>query len=272
MSDQTIFGNENPQTPANPPSGNSNPQTSQNDPVVTMLMEIKNEFGQPKYRSVEEAIKALKHSQDYIPTLKQQLDQREQELAALRPQVEKITTLEQTLQQLTQNQNTAANKQPVVDEEVIANLVNSQLTRAQEQAKQAENLKSVVATVKEIAGDKAEEVFYGKAAELGMSKAEINALAAKSPAAALAALGLTKPATQPPQFTPGGTVNTAGFTPPQDSAIGRNTKPVLIGATSQDQRSELHNARRMVDELMAQGMTTYDLSKPEVYNKVFKRT
>ncbi len=272
MSDQTIFGNEsNSQTPATPP-GNSNPQPNQSDALTTLLMEIKNETGQPKYRSVEEALKALKHSQEFIPSLKQQLDQRTQELDALRPQLEKISTLEETLQRLTQNQNTPANKPVAVDEEVIANLVNSQLTRAQEQAKQAENLKSVVASVREIAGDKAEEVFYGKAAELGMSKAEINALAAKSPAAALAALGLTKSAPNAPSLTPNGSVNSAGFNPPQDSAIGRNAKPVLIGATSQEQRAELHNARKMVDELQAQGLSTYDLTKPEVYNKVFKRT
>lgn len=271
MSDQTIFGNESiPQTPANPNTG-SNPVLTQNDALATMLADIRNEQGQPKYRSVEDALKALKVSQEYIPTLKQQLDAKDRELSELKPQVEKINTLEETLRQLTQNQNTPANQPARVDEEVIANLVNSQLSRVQEQATQAANIKAVVAKVREQFGDKAEEVFYSKATELGMSKADINALAAKSPSAAIAALGFK---TEPTQLNlrPGGSVNTAAINPPSNSAIGRNSKPILIGATNQEQREELRNARQMVDELLAQGLTTYDLSNPTIYNKVFKRT
>jgi hypothetical protein len=271
MSDQTIFGNEiNQQTPAIPNAG-SNPNPNQNDALATMLMEIRNEQGQPKYRSVEDALKALKASQEYIPTLKQQLDEKERQLNELKPQVDKITTLEETVRQLTQNQNTAVNQPARVDEEVIANLVNSQLTKVQEQAVQAANIQAVVAKVREQFGEKAEEVFYSKATELGMSKADINALAAKSPSAALAALGI-RSEPQKPGLVPGGSVNTAAINPPSNSAIGRNSKPVLIGATSQEQRAELQNAKQMVDELLAQGLTTYDLSNPTVYNKVFKRT
>ena len=42
------------------------PPTSSSSPFDTMLQGLKNERGEPKYRSVEDGLNALKHSQEHI--------------------------------------------------------------------------------------------------------------------------------------------------------------------------------------------------------------
>lgn len=273
MADQSIFG-ENQNSGTNPnqqgtPGGN--PNALPNNDLGTILAGIKNERGEQKYKSVEDALKALQHSQEYIPNLKTELEKRDAELERLRQETAKINSLEQTLLELTQNKNSNTEQPPKgLSEEDIANLVSGQLTKLQQEAVQATNLNAVVETVKNKFGEKSEEVFYSKAKELGMSAAEINALAAKNPKAALKLLGLDDVAPNQSRNVPGaGSINTAGFTPPKDTAIGRNKNPVIVGATTEDLRLEAQNARNMVDELHAQGLSTYDLTDPKVFRKVF---
>ena len=112
--------------------------------------------------------------------------------------------------------------------------------------------------------------FKTMAKEVGMSAAEINALAARNPKAALKLLGLDDVAPNQTRNVPGnGSINTTGFTPPKDSAIGRNKNPVIVGATTEDLRLETQNAKAMVEELHSQGLSTYDLTDPKVFRKVF---
>ena len=271
----SIFNNQNPPvTPDNQNSGGSNtPSGNSDNQLATLLAQIKNDRGEPKYKSVEDALNALKHSQEYIPELNSKLKQQEQELAQAKAAAAKIEELEQTLIKLTQNNTPSAAVTPTpagLSKEEIAELVSNTLTAKQQESIAKDNLSKVVSTLTKSFGDKAEEVFYGKAKELGMSVTEINSLAAKSPIAAFKLLGLDDSRTTPSGSGASGAVNTGGFQPKQDSFIGKNAKPTLIGATSSDLREETVNARRMVDELHNQGLSVHDLTDPKVYFKHFK--
>lgn len=276
MSDPTsIFNNQNPQaTPGNDNNGGSNtPNGSSSDQLGTLLSQIKNDRGEQKYKSVEDALNALKHSQDYIPQLSDKLRQQEQELAAAKAAAAKIEELERTLLQLTQNNTSNAPATPAqagLSKEEIAELVSSTLTAKQQEAVAKENLSKVVSTLTKSFGDKAEEVFYGKAKELGMTVVEINSLAAKSPTAAYKLLGLDSGSAAPSTPPSSGSVNTGGFQPKQDSFVGKNNKPTLIGATTADLYQEATNAKKMVEELHGQGLSVHDLTDPKVYFKHFK--
>lgn len=278
MSDQaSIFGNN--QQGATTPQDNSNGSNVTNvqtqDGFADLLNQIKNERGEPKYKSVEDALKGLQHAQQYIPNIKTELEQRDAEIARLRAETEKIKTLEETLAALTSRQDQGGNtNQPVFDEKQIAELVNRQLTQA-EQAKLAQsNVTSVVSSLQNVFGADAEKKFYDKAVEMGMSMQEMNALAAKSPKAVLTMLGVNQQAAntqkQNTPFTTPGSVNTAALTPNNDTAIGRNPKSALIGATTEDLREASNRAKKMVDELHSQGKSVHDLTDPKVFFKTFR--
>lgn len=273
MSDQTsIFNNQNPPAPQDQNNGGSNtPTPPSGDNYADQLMSIKNERGEPKYKTVQDALNALKHSQDYIPQLSDKLRQQEQELAEAKAAAVKIAELENTLKALTQNNNKPDSPPapPGLSAEQVADLVSQTLTRQQQETVSQQNLDTVIATVTKAFGDKSEEVFYGKAKELGMSVAEINTLAAKTPTAALKLLGLDTTTSAPPPAS-NNAINTSAFQPKQDTFVTKNAKPTLIGATSADLREESVNSRKMVDELHAQGMSVHDLTDPKVYFKHFK--
>lgn len=249
----------------------NNPQTPPADPVATMLQSIKNEKGEPKYKTLDDALKALQHSQAYIPTLSDEKRKLEMELEEARKQVARVNELESTVSKLL-NAQPASTSAPAVDPTVIEDLVTRSITKVKAQETAENNTKMVVNTVASKFGDKAEEVFYGKATELGMSVAEFNQLAATRPKAVLSLLGIQDtvvPNQNSRQSTQATAINTAGVTPNQDTFIGRNKDPVIIGATTQQVREESARARKMVDELHAQGKTVHDLTDPKVYFKYF---
>lgn len=270
MSDQTsIFNsNQNPgETPPNNAPGNG--ANGLQDELATLLTSIKNERGEPKYKTVQDALNALKHSQDYIPQLKDKEQELQRKLDEALQKVSKLDTLEQTVLELTQKVSTSPqNPTAGLTEEQVAELVTRTLTRTQLASLQQTNLETVANTVKAKFGDKAEQVFYDKAKELGMSVAEFNALAAKTPKAVLKLVGIDD--SQQRQSTIPVNFNTDGFQPQPNSQLGRNTKPAIIGATSQDLREESANAAAMVEELAGMGMSVHDLTDPKVYNKFFK--
>lgn len=266
MSDQTIFIAPNSQTTSEPI-----PATPQND-FTTILSQIKNESGQPKYRDTTEALNGLKHAQEYIPQLKGELSQKDRELESLRNEVLRLKTVEETVARLTERQQEPETHQPQVpayDDQKIAELINQTLSRKEIETTQRTNLQSVVASLQQSFGDKAEEVFYGKAAELGMSKADVNKLASQSPQAVLQLMGVKgAPPVQEKRIAPSG-VNTAGFQQIAETKISRNTKALSVGATTSEMMVENRNSKDMVSELHAQGLTMRDLADPKVYNKYF---
>jgi len=275
MSDPTsIFeNNQNQPTQANQNNGGNGTPSNGNppNPLADLLGSIKNDRGEPKYKSVEDALNALKHSQDYIPQLSDKLKQQELELAEAKAAAAKISQLEDTLKTLTQNTNNQQSSPPApagLSSEDVAALVTQTLTRQQQAEVAKTNVSTVVNAVTKAFGEKSEEVFYNKAKELGMSMEDINALAARTPTAALKLLGLDGAKPTAPSQSP--SLNTSAFQPSQETFVGKNAKPSLIGATTSDLREESANSRRMVDELHKQGLSVHDLTDPKVYFKHFK--
>lgn len=267
MADQpdNIFGSTTP----TPGSTGTEPNANSNDHLATMLGSIKNERGEPKYKTLEEALKALGHAQEFIPKLKTREEELEQELQTLRAKVAKVDTLEATVLELTQRGTPKAQEnQPAagLTAEEVAKLVQNTLNETQTKAEQTKNTQTVVSTMKGIFGDKASEVYDAKAKELGISVADLNAMAAKSPQVVLKLMGADnhqQTTRQPAGF------NTMAFQPQVNSNIGRSKKTALTGATNQDLQEERKAANAMVDELHAAGKSVHDLTDPKVYFKHF---
>lgn len=273
MSDNSLFNQSSNGSDQNQnQNGNGNSQPNQNDQLVTMLASIRNENGEQKYKTVEDAMKALLHSQQFIPQLQQEAKAAKDEAERLRTEAAKITQLEATVAELLQGSKKSTEvTPPVIDEAAIADVVQKTLTKTQAEAVRQANLSTVVKTMQEKFGTEVEAKFYGKAQELGMSKAEINELAAKSPAAVFQIFGITDGG-KPTQSAPNqSTVNTSVFNQNPDTKVGANKKSLMLGATSEDIRDEQRNARAMVDELHAQGKSVHDLTDPRVYFATFKR-
>jgi hypothetical protein len=263
MTDQSLFNQDNTQnTPANPAT------PAQPNPLADLLSQIKNANGEAKYKTVEDALIALKHSQEFIPQLQTQLSQKDQELAEARKIAERVAEAERTLEQLIKPSAPAQPAATVAPDD-IADIVTRKLTEIETAKSQKENLTTVITAITSKFGPESEQVFYSKGKELGLSVQELNALAAKTPKAVLSLFGLTEAPAQPrASSTPSG-INTSGFQPQQTTFIGKNKAGILVGATTQDVRAESDAARKMVDELHAQGKSVHDLTDPKVYFKLF---
>lgn len=271
MADQpSIFGT-NPEATPQTPAGTAPANVQIDAQIATLLSEIKNERGEPKYKTLQDAIVALKHSQEYIPTLSSKLQQTENDLATARAAAANVDELRRSVEALTQREAPQAQQgQAGLTPEQIAELVNQGVSRTltqreQEQVVQA-NTSSVANALRAAYGANVETKYAEKAAELGMTVVELNALAAKSPKAVLGMFG-AKSVT--PQGVPQSTVNTAALQPHQETFVSRNREGVPLGATIADMRKESAAAAKMVDELHAQGRSVHDLTDPKVYFKTF---
>lgn len=241
------------------------------DPFATLLAEIKNADGQPKYKDVQTALAALKVSQEFIPTLQSQLAQETAKAAAAAEEAARAKELERLVESLTKPSTpptppSAPQGAPVDIAAEIQKALAAQ--KASEAAKT--NTDSVIARLHAEYGAEAEKTFYAKAQENGLGVAEINALAAKSPKAVYALLGLSSEGKRQPNVAPtGSTINTTGFTPTVDSLIGKNKVGTRLGATAQDAIEEVRRSREMIAQLEAQGMSVDNLTDPKFFFKHF---
>lgn len=275
MSTDSIFTDTNTGTTI--PQDNSNTgnvASAQPDPELTHLLQsIKNERGEPKYKSVKDAIIGLQNAQEFIPSLKTSLAEKDAEIVRLRNEAARVAALEDAVRNLTEQNGNTGTPPKSHSEQDIADLVNrtleNTLTQRDVQKTQKQNIDTVVSAMQTAFGQDAEKKFYEKATELGMTVAEFNALAAKSPKAVLSTLGVASKESTRPFTASQGSVNSQGFTPPQDTSVGRNKKPTLIGATSQDLMEERHQANKMVEELHKAGKSVYELTDPKMYFKHF---
>lgn len=239
--------------------------------LATLLADIKNADGQPKYKDVNTAIAALKASQEFIPTLQSQLEAEKARNAELATTAARAAELERLVESLTKpNSQSTPSSTPEVKPVDIRAEVQAVLASQQQAEVAKKNTDSVVAKVAEKFGADAEKTFYEKAKAVGLSVTEINALAAKSPQAVFTLLGITESAQRPPNTAPSGSsINTGGFAPSAESMIGKNKSPVLVGATTQQVIDEVRRAKSMVAELDANGMSINDLTNPKVFFKHF---
>lgn len=77
-----------------------------------LLMAIKNENGEPKYKTVEDALKALANSQAFIPQLLQEKKIVEEELKTTREQASKQASIEEVLKKLLRILKRSPRKRP----------------------------------------------------------------------------------------------------------------------------------------------------------------
>ena len=276
MSDQDSNIFEEPQvTPDDKKAGgNSNTGDVQDsNPFADLLGTIKNERGEPKYRDPQTAFEALKHSQEFIPQLKNENSSLREKVLELEGMVTKLKTVEETVERLAASQGRGGETTSLaIDEQSIAELMERTLTKRDQEVRQRTNISQVTAKLKEKFGENAEATFYNKADELGMDRSEINSLAAKSPQAVLQLFGMMgEPGRQVNAPAPSKEgVNTAGFQPQQDTLVARNKKTLSVGATTQEYNEEHQLAKKMVEELHAQGLSVYDLTDPKKFFQVFK--
>lgn len=157
------------------------------DAFSDKLREIKNEAGEQKYDSLDKAIEALKHSQEYIPELKSNLSQKDQEIENLKAELQKKAALEEIVEKLTakQAEQTSNPQASGLDEQAVLNLVQG-YSAEQEKAKTlAQNEASVSEALFSQFGDKTPEIVAEKAKELGLSVNDLKDLSQRSPKAAL---------------------------------------------------------------------------------------
>lgn len=265
MSDQTIFDQGQPSTNGNQPNQPQQPAPS--DSYQNLLRLITNEAGEQKYKTIDDALVALQHSQSFIQTLKSEKNELESRLTEATSVASKVSELENVLAKLTATPTPPPQPQsqePPVD---VQGLVKQVLTQEKEAERANANISQVTTTLKKQFGDKAEEVFYTRAQEAGLSKAQINSLAATSPAAALRIVGVQ--ADKPVQSVVGSSINTTNLEPNKQTFITRNTERLEVGATAQDMIKASQRAKAMVDELHSQGLEIRDLTDPKVYFKHF---
>lgn len=242
MTDQSVFSEQDPAT-----KPLEQQQQAPANAYLDLLAGIKNDQGLPKYATVDEALKALAHSQAYIPEVKNQLTQREQELAALRAELEQRQSIEDVVSRLaTQNQPTPPADQlgkSGLDESAVMKLVQQQLEqRAAANAAQVNEMQ-VSDALRAKFGDKAAEVVEQRAAELGLTKQAFGDLSRKSPQAVLALFNANGAPAPKPSFS---SVNIHATHAPELPPLERPTKSLLSGASMKDQAAYMAKVREDV--------------------------
>lgn len=275
MSDQTdVF--------TNPEEGNKTPPQQSND-YSNLLANIKNEKGEQKYKNIEEALKALQNSQEYIPKLHQEIDSLKSQKSTLEEQYEKALSISEKIDLLLDERDNSGapyleedkpNLPPKVEEPPQQNLNTDDLYRdfrqrmRNEEASlvQQRNLAEVNSVLSQMYGEKSYEYIANKSTEYGMTVEQMKNLAATNPKAALNLLGVSGKK----EMNIGSSYNSSNFKTTEDNEIRRN-KMSLTGATSADINQEFKNASKMVEQLQERGMSINDLTNPRNYYKIFSK-
>jgi DNA-directed RNA polymerase subunit H (RpoH/RPB5) len=211
MSDQDIFETK-PQTPTETkPSETTQtaetPPAPPSDPFVDKLMEIKNENGEPKYKSVEAALEALKASQQFIETLKTEKQGVLTELDQAKAELAKMGNIDDFVKRIAPNASpeptkTTVEKSQSLSEEEVTRLLETALSKREQESRSKANLDSVIAEVSKTHGDKAASVIAQRAKELQTTPEALRELAKANPTMALTLLQVkTQPSVQPSRST-----------------------------------------------------------------------
>lgn len=211
-----------------------------------LLAGILNENGEQKYKTLEDAIRALDASQKYIPELKNQLSGYQTKVQELETKVNQFDNIESTVQRLlaqkTEGEQTPA-APAVVDEQAVLRTVQQVLEQRTAAEKAEANIGLVRSKLKEAYGDKSGEVAANKAAELGMSIEALENLAKTSPAGALALF--QTPALNTPSTSRGG-----GITPPPLKQVTEAKRPegksLITGISDRERGNYFHELRKEI--------------------------
>lgn len=244
MSDQNVFGN-NQQEVTPQEQQQPNEPTSNGNVFADQLSGIRNEEGKPKYDSVDKALEALKHSQEFIPQLKQENEELKRKLEELAAKEDKMSQLEETLERLTARG--AEEGQPSaqsLDEQSVLALLEKQLEQREQVSAAKQNVQTVQSKLQEKFGDKATEAVRLKAEELGTTPEELGSLAERNPKMVLAYFGASAPSNT--RITTPGQNTTSISSTQTDEGLQRPTKSLLSGATSKEQAEYMRKVREEV--------------------------
>lgn len=210
-----------------------------------LLDNIKNDSGERKYSSVESALEALKHSQEYIPNLQGDKDKLTEELDKLKGQQNKIDDLTSIVEKLTAKKDEPSDQtKETFGEQAMAKLVQNILSQNKSESIRDTNTKSVTKALADKYGTEAEKEFYGKAEALGMTKEAFNDLAATSPKAVLSFFGDIQ---KDPSLMKGSENVNHSFQKPQNGGpVERPEKSVMAGASTKDLVAEMEKHRLAV--------------------------
>lgn len=218
MSEQDFLGDPQSAQVETPPV--QEPVKQATSEFSDLLTAITSPDGKPKYNSVQEALRGAAHAQKHIQTL-------EQENAELKNLSTQVETLKALMQENLMTQGKA--DQPVLPKvEDLENIVRSTLERTKQEEIARTNRQAVLNTLKEKFGDGLDKALETQAQELGLSVAELGALASKSPKAVLKAFNVETKGTPAVQ----GTVNTQALQPAQTELKAPDN--IMWGASHKD--------------------------------------
>ena len=218
------------------------PPASSDNLWADQLATIKNERGEPKYKDLPTALDALKHSQEYIPTLKQENETLKEKVERMERELMERSKLEETVERLTATPNQGQPPEVVgLTEEQVAGLLEQRLAEREAQQLAEKNSRMVEDALLKQYGDKARDVIAQKCQEYGMSPAEMQELARRNPKA-VSALFEVKPT--PQGNTTGSSVNIPPVAPNTNPPLEKPEKSLLSGASSK----ELSEYMRKVQE------------------------
>lgn len=246
MSDQDIFA-------ITPPNGD--PKLEEKnipnlDVFADKLMAIKKADGTPKYTTLEQALDALKASQEHIPVL-------ENDNKSLKAKVEELTAIEARNKELEEIVRRMTNGEIKNEEKPqgvtpqngglsaddAAKLVRDILSQEKQVDTAKQNITTVQNKLVEKFGDKAPEVLKAKAAELGTSLDKLKELSASSPAMVLALFGDVNSSSSP--TTPSLRIN--GIKQP-DTQVQRPEKSIISGPGATD-KNRIELMRKIKEEV-----------------------
>lgn len=166
-----------------------------NSLFADQLQQIKSPDGRQKYADVATALQSIPHAQGKIDELSQKINHLEEEL-------KKRQGMDEMLQQLQASKNTQTETPSAsggLDEQMLASLVERQLSEREQMAARNANAAKVRDTLIQQYGEKAEEQFVAKAQQLGVDVNYFTELAMKAPQLVLSHFqgGQSRPEAQP---------------------------------------------------------------------------
>lgn len=219
------------------PAATNQPAVDVNSMFADQLSTIVNEEGKPKYNSVEEALKGAANAQEYIRSLKSELDQ-------FKTAAEKGAALSDVMDAIKSQQGSKVD-QPVktLGEEDVSVMFQQLLSKAKEDEIKSTNEAKFSDAVSSAYGDKSKEFVNTKAKELGINVQLLQEMAQTSPVAALQLLGVNAKQDTNPKMK--SSVNTMGF----DSGSNQgNQRTYSMGAgTTKDLVSEWNRCKAIVN-------------------------
>lgn len=236
MSDQTnLFTQENSQAT---PEQVSSPSASTENLFENQLKDIRNENGEQKYGSVDKALEALKHSQQYIPELKTENERLQQELNDAKAKLESTQSVKDILTSPSSEQ--AVPTSAGLGEEEVARLVQQQLSQREAQSIAQKNQLAVSEALQAKFGTEVEAEIQKVSQQFGLSKEKIGELSKESPNAVLQLFG-EKAGNVPPSTS-------SVYVPPTPSAPEplQPMKGLISGATSAQQMEAMRKIKEQV--------------------------